>query len=245
MPPTVQATSRPIPGRERHLLDPPSGIVTSRSAASAATLDPPFVRAIETPTARHPARDGRAQIPSPYPYGPQDHPCNDHPPSPRAWISTHREESHSIATSHPTPWLAQPDSHVFPAVTPNRSLVFDAPLATKLVKWLTMAAVACCTTKDLFRAWRLSLLGGNIAPVANDLRTLAGGGKRSQLLLVRDPVNTTVMIAAGYHRLCAVFEPDRDTPSHTRSADCQPSPLRPPASSSSSPRRNSACRTHR
>jgi hypothetical protein len=64
--------------------------------------------------------------------------------------------------------------------------------------------------KDIFRASRLSLLGVSNSHVEKDRQKIQAGEPLSPLLLVRDPENARVIIADGYHRLCAVYAHDED-----------------------------------
>ena len=64
--------------------------------------------------------------------------------------------------------------------------------------------------KDIFRASRLSLLGVSNSHIAADRKKIRAGERLSPLLLVRDARNGKVVIADGYHRLCAVYEVDED-----------------------------------
>ena len=64
--------------------------------------------------------------------------------------------------------------------------------------------------KDIFRAARLSLLGSSNSHVEKDSRKIRQGKSLAPLLLVRDEPNGRVVIADGYHRLCAIYEIDED-----------------------------------
>ena len=64
--------------------------------------------------------------------------------------------------------------------------------------------------KDIFRASRLSLLGVSNSHVEKDTRKIRDGLGLAPLLLVRDEPNGGVVIADGYHRLCAVYGFDED-----------------------------------
>ena len=59
--------------------------------------------------------------------------------------------------------------------------------------------------KDIFRASGLSLLGVSNFHVKTDQQKIKSGGGVSPLLLIRDPANGKVVIADGYHRMCAVY----------------------------------------
>jgi len=64
--------------------------------------------------------------------------------------------------------------------------------------------------KDIFRASRLSLLGVSNFHVEKDQAKVRAGKPLSPILLVRDAANRWVVIADGYHRLCAVYSFDED-----------------------------------
>lgn len=107
-------------------------------------------------------------------------------------------------------WLPAPEEHDYPAALSYLSLIYDEAIAVKYVKKLRKAPVVQFKSKDIFRASRLSLLGVSNSHVAKDRKTIIAGGKLSPLLLVRDQTNGKVVIADGYHRLCAVYSFDED-----------------------------------
>jgi len=73
------------------------------------------------------------------------------------------------------------------------------------VRRLKSAALTEFKAKDIFRASGLPLLGISNLRVENDRKKIREGTKLSPLLLVRDTRNGKVVIADGYHRLCAVY----------------------------------------
>ena len=64
--------------------------------------------------------------------------------------------------------------------------------------------------KDIFRASQLSLLGVSSLHVEKDRKRIAQGKGLSPLLMVRDKRNGKVVIADGYHRLCAIYSVNED-----------------------------------
>ncbi len=70
--------------------------------------------------------------------------------------------------------------------------------------------MASFKAKDIFRASGLSLLGVSNSHVERDRKKITAGKSLSPLLLVRDSANGKVIIADGYHRLCAVYSCDED-----------------------------------
>jgi len=64
--------------------------------------------------------------------------------------------------------------------------------------------------KDIFRASGLSLLGVSNYHVEKDRKNIQDGNSLSPILLVRDQQSGKVIIADGYHRLCAVYSFNED-----------------------------------
>jgi multidrug resistance efflux pump len=64
--------------------------------------------------------------------------------------------------------------------------------------------------KDIFRASQLSLLGVSNSHVKLTRKKIRKSIHLSPLLLVRDPGNGKVVIADGYHRLCAIYQTHED-----------------------------------
>jgi hypothetical protein len=107
-------------------------------------------------------------------------------------------------------WLSEPEEHDYPAALAYLSLLYDEQATTTYVDKLKRASVSQFKAKDIFRASGLSLLGISNSHVAKDQAKIQSGRELSPLLLVRDSVNGKVVIADGYHRLCAVYSCDED-----------------------------------
>jgi len=107
-------------------------------------------------------------------------------------------------------WLAEPDEHDYPAAQSYLGLVFDDATTARLVRALRAAAMTEFAAKDILRASGLSPLGMSNAHVEKDRKKVAAGTRLSPLLLVRSPGDPRVIIADGYHRLCAVYALDED-----------------------------------
>jgi len=107
-------------------------------------------------------------------------------------------------------WLQNPEDHNYPAALSYLSLLYNKETAKKYVADLQAAGVSIFKAKDIFRASSLSLLGVSNSHVEKDISKIKNGVKLSPLLLVRDSVNGKVVIADGYHRLCAVYSFDED-----------------------------------
>jgi hypothetical protein len=109
-----------------------------------------------------------------------------------------------------TLWLRLPEAHDYPAAESYLNLIFEAETAAKMVKKLRAAKVAKFKAKDIFRASGLPLLGPTNFHVRRDHKKLVKGERVSPLLLVRQPKAGRVIIADGYHRLCAAYSLNED-----------------------------------
>ena len=107
-------------------------------------------------------------------------------------------------------WLADPEDHDYSAAGSYLSLLYDEPAAAKYVEQLQKAPMSKFKAKDIFRASGLSLLGISNSHVEHDREKVLAGQSLSPLLLVRATNNQRVVIADGYHRLCAVYSFDED-----------------------------------
>ena len=107
-------------------------------------------------------------------------------------------------------WQNQPEGHDYPAALSYLSLLYDEKTTTTYVKALKRASISQFKAKDIFRASGLSLLGVSNAHVKKDQQKIQSGLGLSPLLLIRDSANGKVVIADGYHRLCAAYSYDED-----------------------------------
>lgn len=107
-------------------------------------------------------------------------------------------------------WRSQPDESDYPNAVSYLSLVLDKKHSEELGQKLRDADVEQFKAKDIFRASTLPLLPITNAHVQQDLKKIHSGKSLSPLLLVRMPKLAKVVIADGYHRLCAVYSLDED-----------------------------------
>src|ERR1700674_2294777 len=107
-------------------------------------------------------------------------------------------------------WLADPEDHDYPAAGEYLRLVYDEPAAATYVEQLRKAPMSQFKARDIFRASGLSLLGVSNSHVEHDRQKVLAGQSLSPLLLVRAASGQKVIIADGYHRLCAVYAFDED-----------------------------------
>ena len=115
-----------------------------------------------------------------------------------------------MATEIEIKWLADSEDHDYPAAGSYLSLLYDEPTAARYVERLRKAPMSNFKAKDIFRASDLSLLGISNSHVERDRQKVLAGQALSPLLLVRATGNQKVIIADGYHRMCAVYSLDED-----------------------------------
>jgi len=99
-------------------------------------------------------------------------------------------------------WLSDPEDHDFPAAKDFLELVFPSAVAEDLTKRLRASETITRKAKDILRASRLPLLDQDNVHVQSNLEKIKNKKKLSPVLLV---AGETLIIADGYHRLCAIY----------------------------------------
>lgn len=107
-------------------------------------------------------------------------------------------------------WFPVPEDHNYPAAVSYLSLLYETQIATDYVARLKDAPMSEFKAKDIFRASSLSLLGVSNVHIEKNQKKIDKGRELSPLLLVRDAANGKVVVADGYHRLCAVYSHNED-----------------------------------
>lgn len=105
-------------------------------------------------------------------------------------------------------WLDTPEEHDYPAAESYLSLFFDKADVNHIISVLKHNDVVEFKAKDIFRASELSLLGVSNSHVLKNILKIKSKEKLSPILLVRS--NGKLIVADGYHRLCAVYSFDED-----------------------------------
>jgi len=107
-------------------------------------------------------------------------------------------------------WHNEPEAHDYTAAASYLSLTLGRRAAKNAAKELERAKISEFPAKDIFRASTLSLLGVSNSHVEKDRKKIVRRKKLSPLLLFRDKASGKLVIADGYHRLCAVYTFDED-----------------------------------
>lgn len=115
-----------------------------------------------------------------------------------------------MSKAHDIEWFPEPEEHDYPAAQSYLNLVFEDGQAARYVEQLRQASITSFKAKDIFRASGLSLLGISNGHGEKDRDKIESGNRLSPLLLVRHTALGKVIIADGYHRLCAVYGYDED-----------------------------------
>ncbi len=108
-------------------------------------------------------------------------------------------------------WLDTPEEHDYPAAESYLNLIYDSQTVAILIDQLRHAPMSKFKAKDIFRASGLSILGVSNSHVAKDRKKILDRQTLSPLLLVRDAANGKVVIADGYHRMCAIYSFEEDS----------------------------------
>jgi hypothetical protein len=101
-------------------------------------------------------------------------------------------------------WAADPEDHDFDAARDYLSLQHDPAVAESVVAALReTSTVRSYKAKDILRASGLEPLGRKNFHVDADLAKVAKGKMLPPVLLVRDVQRHVLVIADGFHRVCA------------------------------------------
>jgi hypothetical protein len=111
-------------------------------------------------------------------------------------------------------WLAEPEAHDFDAAADYLSMVGEPDVVAKTVDALRAAKPTHRKAKDILRAAGLGLLPTSNPHVKADLAKIHADKPLSPILLVRGNAmhDVRLQIADGYHRVCASYVTDENTP---------------------------------
>lgn len=114
-------------------------------------------------------------------------------------------------SGRPTSWKDEPDGHDFDAAQSYLSLVAPPILVRTAVAHLQRVPLVQIAVKDVIRASALPLLPADNYHVRKDLKRIRQGRALSPVLLVRSDFGIApLVIADGYHRVCAVYHNSED-----------------------------------
>lgn len=111
-----------------------------------------------------------------------------------------------------TLWKTEPDEHDYPAAYDYLTLLIPEKTATKVVASMRKAPISHRKAKDILRASDLHLLSPDSEHVAKDIKKVEMGVLLSPVLLLRGGLDSArpLIVADGYHRICASHHVDED-----------------------------------
>jgi hypothetical protein len=118
-------------------------------------------------------------------------------------------------------WSESEEGQDFKAAFKFLSLLCSERKANALVESLRGAKVVDHAAKDLLRAAQLPLLPRDEPHVDDDLKRIQKGKPLAPVLLIRGDLASglPLMVADGYHRICAVVYFDESAPVRCRIVD--------------------------
>ena len=118
-------------------------------------------------------------------------------------------------------WSEKEEGEDFEAAFKYLSLLCSDRKANALVKSLRGSKVLEHAAKDMLRAAELPLLPSDESHVSEDLKRIQKGKPLAPVLLVRGDLanGLPLVVADGYHRICAVVYFDESAPVRCRVAD--------------------------
>jgi hypothetical protein len=118
-------------------------------------------------------------------------------------------------------WRSAPTQADLDAAGRYLSLLFPRTASQRLVHSFSRSATSFAIAKDLLRASKLPLLPREESHVREDLKRIHKGKAVSLVLLVRGDMTrgNPLIVADGYHRICATCYFDEDAPVAYRIAD--------------------------
>jgi len=113
------------------------------------------------------------------------------------------------------------DAHYHSAAVDYLSLSAPPALAVALADELVRSDLVTHRANDLLRASGLALLGKDDTRVAKNLKKLKRGETLAPVMLIRGDLRTgrALVVADGYHRICASYHIDEDLDIFCRIAD--------------------------
>jgi hypothetical protein len=111
-------------------------------------------------------------------------------------------------------WKEKSEAEDYVAALKYLSLIFPVAKSEKLVRALRKAALVEHAAKDLLRASNLPMLAPDEAHVDEDLKRIHKGKPLAPVLLVRGDMTQDIplIVADGYHRICAVCYYEESAP---------------------------------
>lgn len=99
-------------------------------------------------------------------------------------------------------WLSDPEEHDYAAAQDYLDFLFNNSQVSDIVHRLKKEKTILKKAKDILRSSQLTLLPKDNVHVKANIKKVSQGKKMSPVLLVR---GQPMVIADGYHRVCAIY----------------------------------------
>jgi hypothetical protein len=116
-------------------------------------------------------------------------------------------------------WKNKPEAEDYDGALNFLSLIFPVAKSEKLLRALRKSPLVERAAKDLLRASNLALLPRDEPHVDDDLKRIHKGKPLAPVLLIRGDMakGFPLIVADGYHRICAICYYDESAPIPCRS----------------------------
>ena len=120
----------------------------------------------------------------------------------------------AVMPKHQPIWKEKPEREDYDGAENFLSLIYPQTKSAALLRGLRRARTIERAVKDLLRASNLPLLPRDEAHVADDLKKIHKGKPLPPVLLVQGDMTNGVplIVADGYHRICAIYYYDENAP---------------------------------
>jgi hypothetical protein len=111
-------------------------------------------------------------------------------------------------------WKKKPEAADYQGALQFLLLIYPERIARRMLSAFSRAKTVEHVAKDLLRASNLPLLSRKEAHVEDDLSRIRKGKELAPVLLIRGDMskNVPLVVADGYHRICAICYYDEDAP---------------------------------
>lgn len=118
-------------------------------------------------------------------------------------------------------WKKVPDAEDYEGARQYLLLIYSAAKSNQLVAKMRKAKIMTQAAKDLLRASGLAFLGPEDPHVDADLKRIHKAKPLAPVLLIRGNVlrGVPLVVADGYHRICAICHYDESAPISCRLID--------------------------
>ncbi len=107
-------------------------------------------------------------------------------------------------------WLKEPDSKSYGGAEAFLQLLYEPKKVRRWVKQLKRTKMSQYAAKDILRASNVSMLEIQAFDWTVQQKEIAEGTQLSPILLVRQENGGHLIIADGFHRMCAIFAADQE-----------------------------------